>query len=300
MRIVFILGLLGLCTGAVHAQDHPLVSSYPGAAIAKREVKAFDTYELITGPWGAKTPPPTVHLEGKLTAIDYLYPRGRSTLEVTRNYESALKKAGFQIVFSCLQKECGSGIQKPWGLSILQAALPFGEMRYVAAKLPRAEGDVYVALHVKQTGKGKADHHAYLVVLETKPMQQGMVSVDAAALAHDISTSGHIAVYGVYFDTAKWDIKPESEQALTEIAKLLTNDAKLELHVVGHTDSAGTPAANLELSKKRAAAVVSALTQKGIAANRLDSQGVGQYAPVTTNRTAEGRAKNRRVELVER
>ena len=300
MRIVFILGLLTLCTGAVQAQDHPLVSSYPGAAIAKKEVKEFDAYELITGPWSDKKPPTVVHLEGKLTAIDYLYPPERSTLEVTRNYEDALTKAGFQILFSCLQKECGTGTQKPWGLSILQAALAFGEMRYVAAKLARAGGDVYVALHVKQTGKGNADHHAYLVVLETKPMQQGMVSVDAAVLAKDINASGHTAVYGIHFDTAKWEIKPESEQALSEIVKLLNSDAKLSLHVVGHTDNAGTPAPNLDLSRKRAAAVVNALIQKGIAANRLDSQGVGQYSPVTTNRTVEGRAKNRRVELVER
>lgn len=299
MRILCFLALLALSTGAVQAQDHPLVSSYPGATVAKKEIKEFDEYELVTGPWNDKKPPSTLHLEGKLTAIDYLYPVERSTLEVIRNYEDSLKRAGFQILVSCGQKECGTGTLRPWGLNILQGGLAFGEMRYLAAKLARSEGDVYVALHVKQTGKGKADHHAYLVVLEMKPMQQGMVTVDAAALAGDLVASGHTAIYGIYFDTAKWDIKPESGQALTEIVKLLKKDAKLRLHVVGHTDNEGTPAANLELSRKRAAAVVKALTRMGIAAGLLDAQGVGQYSPVTTNRTPEGRAKNRRVELVE-
>lgn len=299
MRILTLLAVLALFIGGVQAQDHSLVSAYPGATIAKKEVKEFDAYDLVTGPWNDRKPPSTQHLEGKLTAIDYLYPAERSTLEVIRNYEDALKKSGFQILFSCGQKECGSGTLRPWGLSILQGALAFGEMRYLAARLARPEGDVYVALHVKQTGKGKTDHHAYLVVLEVKPMQQGLVTVDAAALANDLVATGHTAIYGIYFDTARWDVKAESEQALAEIVKLLKGDARLKLHVVGHTDNVGAPAANLELSRKRATAVVNALTQRGIAAASLDAQGVGQYSPVTTNRTADGRAKNRRVELVE-
>jgi len=126
-----------------------------------------------------------------------------------------------------------------------------------------------------------------------------MIKVDAAALASDITRTGHSAVYGIYFDTGKADIKPESDAALKEITKLLQQDPKLKLHVVGHTDNVGTLASNMDLSRRRADAVARALTTKyQIAALRLTSEGVGPLAPVMSNDSEDGRAKNRRVELV--
>ncbi len=120
-------------------------------------------------------------------------------------------------------------------------------------------------------------------------------------LAGDIGRTGHAAVYGIYFDTGRADIKPESEATLKEIAKLLQQEPTLRLYVVGHTDSTGDFAANMDLSKRRADAVVKALTgPRGVAEDRLQAFGSGPLAPVASNRTEEGRAKNRRVELVER
>ncbi|RPI09882.1 MAG: OmpA family protein, partial [Actinobacteria bacterium] len=108
-----------------------------------------------------------------------------------------------------------------------------------------------------------------------------------------------VAVYGINFDTNKAAVKPESKAALDEIAKLLKSDAALKLKVVGHTDMVGSVEANMTLSQARAEAVVQALVgQYGIAAARLKGYGVGSLAPVATNDTDEGRAKNRRVELV--
>ncbi|MFZ1615620.1 MAG: OmpA family protein, partial [Holophaga sp.] len=105
--------------------------------------------------------------------------------------------------------------------------------------------------------------------------------------------------YGITFDTGKADIKPSSEPALTEIAKLLKGQPALKLHVVGHTDNVAGLDLNLKLSKARAEAVVQALTTKhGIASNRLIPHGVGPVAPVASNDAEAGRAKNRRVELV--
>jgi len=120
-------------------------------------------------------------------------------------------------------------------------------------------------------------------------------------MASDITAAGHVAVYGIYFDTDKAEIKPESAAALTEIAKLLNANAALTVLIVGHTDSAGTLEHNMQLSQARAASVVTALVAKhGIAASRLKAMGVGPAAPLASNRTEEGRAKNRRVDLVER
>jgi outer membrane protein OmpA-like peptidoglycan-associated protein len=107
-------------------------------------------------------------------------------------------------------------------------------------------------------------------------------------------------VYGIYFDTGKSDVKPESDAALREIAKLLSQEAKLKLYVVGHTDSVGQLDANMKLSQARAEAVSKTLAAKhGVAASRLKAMGAGPISPVASNATEDGKAKNRRVELVE-
>lgn len=126
------------------------------------------------------------------------------------------------------------------------------------------------------------------------------VVADAKAMLADIQTKGSASVYGIYFDFNKADIKPESEPAIKEIAKLLHENKTLKLYVVGHTDNVGSLDYNLKLSKARADAVVKELVTKyKISPERLKAYGVGSLAPVATNRTEEGRAKNRRVELVE-
>jgi outer membrane protein OmpA-like peptidoglycan-associated protein len=108
-----------------------------------------------------------------------------------------------------------------------------------------------------------------------------------------------MVVNGILFDTGKSEVKPESAPALQEVVKLLQQDAKLKLYVVGHTDNVGALAGNMELSRLRAAAVVHELTTKyAVTAERLQSFGDGPYAPVTSNETADGRTLNRRVEIV--
>ncbi len=168
----------------------------------------------------------------------------------------------------------------------------------MTAKISRAEGDVYASFHIEQDNPN-VQARVQLDVIEMKAMQAGLVTVDAAALASDITRTGHSAVYGIYFDTGKADVKPESDAALKEIAKLLQQNAALKLHVVGHTDNVGQLASNMDLSHRRADAVVKVLTAKySVAAARLDAQGVGPLAPVASNESEDGRAKNRRVELV--
>jgi outer membrane protein OmpA-like peptidoglycan-associated protein len=121
---------------------------------------------------------------------------------------------------------------------------------------------------------------------------------DAAALRSGLKENGHVEVPGIVFDFGKSDIKPESEPALKELAAMLQANAALKVGVVGHTDNVGLVESNMTLSGARAAAVVKALVQRGIGANRLAPHGAGPYAPVASNNTEEGRARNRRVELV--
>ena len=137
-----------------------------------------------------------------------------------------------------------------------------------------------------------------LFIIEKEAMAQEIVA-NAEAFSNDLKETGHVAVYGIYFDTGQSVIKPESEAAMSEIAKLLKKEAGLKVNVVGHTDNVGGMDSNMKLSQARADALVQALVGKySIGANRLKAYGVGPLAPVASNDTEEGKAKNRRVELV--
>jgi OOP family OmpA-OmpF porin len=163
---------------------------------------------------------------------------------------------------------------------------------------------VYVSVYTTAAygvgGTNKNRVFTLLDVIEVKPMQVGQVQVDANAMAREIAANGRVALYGIYFDTGKADVKAESQPALAEIAKLMKQDASLKILVVGHTDNAGTFDYNLDLSRQRADSVVKSLvSQHGLAAARLKAWGVGYTAPIASNRAEEGKAKNRRVELVQ-
>jgi outer membrane protein OmpA-like peptidoglycan-associated protein len=305
--------LAGLAYGQdiAGSRDHPLVSRYAGSGIIGYDEREFDEYALLTSKatkYGGKEKNLDAcrTIEGKVTKITYRAPRERSTLEVFRNYENSLKEANFELLFNCAKEECGG---RNFNHAVVPYDLVFGDyyqdQRYLAAKLPRDEGDVYLSLYVVHNraggGPGADRVHVQLDVIETRPMEAGMVTIDAEAMAKGIAAEGHVAVYGIYFDIDKSEIKPESKPTLDEIAKLLNASPDLEVLVVGHTDNVGTPQYNLGLSRRRAEAVVRALTSDhGIASSRLTSSGAGLAAPVASNRTEEGRAKNRRVELVER
>jgi flagellar motor protein MotB len=302
--LLLLLLALFVLTGSVVAfaqdiegsKDHLLIKRYPGSTIAAYEAREFGEFKLPLGK--AKNDTDLLEksqtLEGKLTRIIYWMPSNRSPLEVFRNFETALTKAGFTSLFNCKGNECGplnGYLHNQWKMGGVYSNDP--DQRYTAAKLSRPEGDVYVALHVDP-------RFILLAVIEMKSMQTGLVTVDAAAMAGDISRSGHVAVYGIYFDFNKADMKPQSEPAIKQIATLLKQDPKLKLHVVGHTDSVGDLKSNMDLSRRRADAVVKEVTTKhGIAAARLRADGVGPLSPVASNKTEDGRAKNRRVELVE-
>ena len=310
MRTVFVAGLLiGLSAPFAAAQDqdvegskdHPLISRYPGSYIAKYLTKEFDEFALPLGPVDVEnTITKNQPLEGKITRIVYVAPAGRTVLEVFRNYQDALTKAGFETLFTCGPQGCGSTVANAYANSgdNLDYWGPQRGIHYISAKLARPEGDVYVSLLVDDQGPDSRTN-AELYVIEVKPMESGLITVDAASLANDINRTGHASVYGIYFDTGKADVKPESDATMNEIAKLLQGDSTLKLYVVGHTDNQGALDMNMDLSRKRADAVLAALTTKyAVPASRLKAYGCGPYSPVASNDSEDGRAKNRRVELV--
>jgi OmpA-OmpF porin, OOP family len=253
-------------TDRAGCSDHPLFPTrMPGYVITDCKVEEFGFYELHT------PKPPRVRVEGKFTFVTYTVANRASEpspLAVVRNYEAALKKIGA----TNLKTDPNS----TWWVNGM--VVKDGQEAWAEA----------------ERGNGKI----WLRVVEKKAMQQYVVA-DATALGNDIKATGHVAVYGITFDTNKSVVKPESKPALDEIARLLKQDPSLKLKVVGHTDMVGSLDANMALSQARAEAVVQALvTQHGVAAARLKGYGVGPLAPVATNDGDEGRAKNRRVELV--
>jgi outer membrane protein OmpA-like peptidoglycan-associated protein len=162
-------------------------------------------------------------------------------------------------------------------------------------------------LYCKVTEEGKEiwiqvhalDRLYRLTIVEREQMEQ-KVTVNPDALFGDIATTGHVAVYGIYFDHGSANIKQESKPSLKAIADMLKANKSLKLYVVGHTDMTGGFEYNVELSLKRANAVVKALVgEYGIAAERLAGKGAGPLCPIGSNKNEDGRKLNRRVELVE-
>jgi OmpA-OmpF porin, OOP family len=246
-------------------KDHPLLPTrMPGFRIADCKVQDFGVYEF------KKTQGRVNPVEGKFTYLNYEF-TGQpdampSALAVLRNYENAIKKLG----------------------GTLQQTVPG---YWTNGNIIQDNNEVWIEAE-------RGNRNIWLHIVEKAAMEQ-FIQADAAAFGNDIKRTGHAAVYGIYFDTGKSLIKPESAQAVGEIAKLLKADPALKIHVVGHTDNVGAIDANLALSKARAEAVLQALTRDhGIAAARLYAYGCGQFAPVAPNDSEEGRAKNRRVELV--
>lgn len=266
-------------------------------------------------------------VEGQATRILYTVPEGRSPVEVLRNYEQELQKSGFKTLYRCSRAECGGtdgslgeyylysndrrlsntpppGAGGPPGQVSEYAFTSTKEQQFLTARRAGPPADVYASVYVS---KGTFNLHpetfghalVLLDVVETAPMESKMVTVDAAAMAKDVAATGHVALYGIYFDHDKSDVKPESTPTIEEIARFLKQEPKLAMFVVGHTDNVGGYDYNMGLSQRRAVAVVQELTTKhGIAATRLKPAGTGPLAPVAPNDTDEGRAKNRRVELV--
>lgn len=298
------------------SEDHPMVSRYEGSFIDGYEIREWDEYRLPLGPatWNedrVRVPETSSMLEGRITRILYRGPDERSTLEIVNNYRDALQAAGFEILFTC-GSECGNNfaglLYGPTELRIKNTKtsgsafdLP-QDVRYLAAKFADGTRVVHVSL-LTAFDNGFSDLSkrpvTLLEIIESKAMDTGMVTVDAEAIGKGIDSTGHMAIYGVLFDTGSAAIKPESAPVLAEIARLLDNRPSLKLLVVGHTDNQGDFDFNMNLSSQRAGAVTRYLVEThGIGAARLQSAGVGYLAPVATNDTPDGRARNRRVELV--
>ena len=248
---------------APNCSDHPLFTRMQNMRIMNCKTADFDRFLFKT----SKTA--TEPVEGKRFEIRYVMEGtlpAPAPIAIIRNHQQALAKLGGKVVYE--------------------------DARYTVLKISNNSKEVWAQVDTAW-GKGYV-----LTIVEKQAMVQEVVS-NADLFRSGIAASGHVEVPGIYFETGKSDLKPESKAAIQEVAKLLQGDPALKVYVVGHTDNVASLDLNMRLSQARAEAVVAALVaQHRIAANRLVARGAGPLAPVAVNDSEEGRAKNRRVELV--
>lgn len=248
-------------------KDPNLFTRMPGFHIYNYENRDFDRFEFPVGADKTET------VEGRYSYVDYYANEGiqmPSAIQITSNYANAAKAIGGELVYE--YEDGGSQI----------------------ATLKTQKGDAEIWAHITAGSNGM-----YKITLIEKMTMKQEVTANAEALAGNIRAAGKVVVHGIFFDTDKAVLKPESDKAISEIARLLKNDPALKLYVVGHTDNDGTFDHNVKLSQARAAAVTEALVKKnGIAGARLTPFGAGPTSPAASNSTEEGKAQNRRVELV--
>lgn len=253
--------------GDALGQDHPLVPRLPGWHIREYYVHDFDVFDDNLPRRGQ--PDLKFHAEGKVTYIRYTSDKEVVPADVVANYATALKAIG--------------------AVQLNESDSVFGNRVF---KLARQNGDIYVAVRPE----GNHAHYYNLTFIEPAARQQ-LISADA--MYETLNKVGFLALY-VNFDTNKSDIKPDGEPVIAQIVGLLKAKPDLKIYIDGHTDNVGSPAANKALSQERAKAVMQAVIKQGIDASRLTARGFGQEVPIADNRLDDGRAKNRRVELVKR
>jgi outer membrane protein OmpA-like peptidoglycan-associated protein len=248
-------------------KDSKLLTRMPRCRISECVAKDFDSAEFLVGRAGEDWL--TKPLEGKIEVLDYECAQNVSPLNVARNIEGALRKSGYKIVFS------GKGPSDEPTVSGHNGAQWVQVRAWVNGDIPCYTQTTVLVQEMAQTVEASAD-----------------------AWAAEIEKSGRVAVYGITFDTGKAAIKPDSEPVLNEIVALLNKQPDWKLRIEGHTDNVGPKAANQALSQQRAESVAAWLAAHGIEKARLLPQGFGDAKPVADNAAEEGRARNRRVELV--
>jgi OOP family OmpA-OmpF porin len=263
-------------------------------------------------------------VEGSIVRVVYKAPLGMTSGEIFHTYEQMLAGLGFEETFKLdsgmLNALSAKDFHQRFYFQSDYAArkdhedTPFQDAKnpyYLTARLVRDGQTINAAVFVAESGDGlewqePSGGHPIIIRLDQPVIgvdvissaAQHMVEVKAADMAKALTDTGRIDIYGIYFDTDKTDLKPESRSTLDEVAKLLKADPSLRLEVAGHTDNTGAAAHNIQLSAGRATAVVNALvTTYGIDRARLQAKGYGDGKPVAPNDTEQNRARNRRVEL---
>lgn len=298
-------------TDFVIAQNNEtLVSPFTGSSLLGTYEARFAPLTLLVEPLDSKKNPTILEIEGSLLSNIYERPTNVSPFEIFKSYEKVLKSADFDILLACQDGKCNSkkNVKAIYGhpkkeienrkyiqrmKSSTQSWLVGWANHYISAKKRTADKTYYVMIIISD------QKDLYSVdVLEVEEMEEGNIELNPKLLKDKIASEGKVVLDGIFFETGKDILKDSSKPSLKIISSYLSENSKLKFYVVGHTDDTGNLESNLSLSGKRAEAVVAALVELGVSKSQISSHGVGPFAPASNNSSDDGKAKNRRVELV--
>ena len=278
-KVRFIVAFLLLLSPIIRVQaqetefkDTPWFSGMPNFTIYDAEDTEFDGYNFFNGK-------NCTTVEGRKLKRTYALKEDAqksSVTQIIRNYSNAIKSMGGTVIYEGMPQEAECAENNGLNMVVGKAVKDGNEMWVEVVTLG---GDDY-----------------YLTIILKELMKQ---DVTASNMFEALNRDGHIALY-INFDTGKSIIRDESKPIIEQIVQMMKSNPELKIGVEGHTDNVGSPESNKTLSEARAKSVVSAIAAQGIPADRLSPAGFGQDKPVADNNTEEGRAKNRRVELIKK
>ncbi len=302
------------------ATDPPEVARFASSLIIGYRATAFEEAVIPTGPWNESAGDwkDTVKISGRRTRLVYLAPRNASSGEIIDHYRQALAAQGYQRLYQCSGFDaCGNKVEqfyidesndkKLTDSHLLKSAFSASsvqEPRIYSARRASAEGDSHVfvfAAYQDNFADSEAGERVAIFVeqVRSERTQERLDVPDAAEMSSALAQTGRVALYAIQFDSDATSLRPQSRPQLEALARMLNEQPELKVYIVGHTDNQGALQDNLDLSRRRAEAVVLSLIQNyGILGERLTPQGVGGLSPLATNTTQDGRALNRRVEIV--
>jgi len=323
-KIKWVTALLAVLFSAlVHARDdakgssdHQLLGRYPDFYISQYAAFEYDEAEIATGVYDFKGKiQPVLTLEGKVTNINYRNNDKNtkvSSFQLFKNYERALKKLNAEVIFSCRGKTCYKNSARNNGVFINNA---FNHNDLIYKGIRANIGDDFGILTAKILGKNGLETHLMisvsadmvnksrsvsLSIIESSRLDDDNVGIGSVEdLREKMAQTGKVELTGIYFDNDKASLKKESDNTLKTMADYLKSEPASKFFVVGHTDNTGSYQHNKALSENRAQAVADRLVNKsGIPKSQLLAVGVGSVSPQSANTSEQGRALNRRVELV--
>lgn len=296
------------------SKDYPSISRFNGSIIEFYKETKWGSYKLPVNEKGQLDWNNPMSLDGKVTRIQYSVSKDNNCEFVMHNYKSGFEKSGYDILIAIANEQLGvSNRPHTWhakyyesggqwnGLNNGKFGLGIGfptwnnNHSFLVARGHELGKDIYAIVYTIVL-----ESYTLITqdVIEVEAVETGLVSVDN--ISNDITKRGHIAIYGIYFDTGKSVLKAESDKALITISDFIKNNKDKKFYIVGHTDNKGEFDANMKLSEERAKSVIKELISKhGVNPEQLKAYGVSSLAPVYSNKTEEGRTRNRRVEIVE-
>lgn len=304
LSILFMLIVLSTQVLPAQAQDE-IITLFEGSKEMYDDNIGFETHYYLTDPTSHKA------VDGKIRRQFCKAPEGVSTYEIIKNYEKAIQSKNGTIIHLSRNAQTYKDINTGKTIRFMKdlfakgrfnhnvsypyLQLPNYAQDYVSGKISTAKNDIYISVAAAVVD---AKTYYTIVTVLAEPMDMNKVTLNV--LNDGIADKGKIAIYDIYFDSGKSEVKSESTMALAIISNFLKENPDKKFLIVGHTDNTGDFKANVTLSNDRANAVVEKLVAKhGIKQTQLVPYGVGSVSPQMSNATDEGKARNRRVELVE-